>query len=169
MARRTNISELVFEDYIRSRRLPYVAVREELRPLVGGRSVKNLDFIVTTPDREHALVDVKGKRHPASNGKHKRYWENWLLAEDVDALDFWESCFGRSFLGLIVFVYEITDPAKRSDFVDVHEFDGRDFGLVAVPGRTFRKHMKVRSEKWKTRSVPIRRFKQIVKPLSSFI
>ena len=44
---RTNHYERAFESYLRERRVAYVAVNEARRSLVGGGTLKNLDFIVS--------------------------------------------------------------------------------------------------------------------------
>jgi hypothetical protein len=169
LTKRHNIPELVFEDYLRSRGLPYVAVREELRPIFKGRKIKNLDFIVTSPGKERALVDVKGKRHPSGSTGKTGKWENWIILEDLETLEFWERCFGRSFTGLIVFVFEITAPACYADFPETHEFEGKRFGLLCVPVRTYRENMAVRSMKWNTRSIPVKVFRSVAKPVSAYL
>jgi hypothetical protein len=169
LTKRHNIPELAFEDYLRFRGLPYIAVREELRPVYRGRKVKNLDFIVTSPGKENALVDIKGKRHSAGSGRKTGKWENWILAEDIEALAFWERCFGRSFTGLLVFIYEIGSPEYRADFAEVHEFAGRHYGLLAVPSRIYRENMVVRSVKWDTRSIPSKVFRSVARPVSAYL
>jgi hypothetical protein len=50
-----------------------VAVDEARPSLLGdGRSIKNLDFIVSAPDSAAWLVDVKGRRFPSAED---RYWK----------------------------------------------------------------------------------------------
>jgi hypothetical protein len=167
--RRANLFEHVFEDYLRKRALPYIIAAEEKRPLVDGRTVKNLDFIVTTPRKEHALIDVKGKRHPAVGGKRRSWWENWVPAGDVEALEFWEKCFGRAFMGLFVFIYELGDSDRASDFKVIHSFGGADYGLVGIPASIYGEHMKVRSARWNTRSIPTKLFRSLVRPITEFL
>ncbi|MEN6495460.1 MAG: HYExAFE family protein, partial [Thermoguttaceae bacterium] len=73
MANRDNHYEAAFEAYLRSRGLPYVAVDEAKRSVLGdGESIKNLDFIVSTPGTATWLVDVKGRRFPSAEDQ---YWK----------------------------------------------------------------------------------------------
>jgi len=74
MAKRDNHYEAVFEEYLRHRQIPYVAVDEKKRALLGDASLKSLDFIVSTPLGTSWLVNVKGRRFPT--GGQKQYWKN---------------------------------------------------------------------------------------------
>ncbi len=100
MANRDNHYEAAFEEYLRSRRLPYVAVDEAKRSvLADGRSIKSLDFIVSSPSKITWLVDVKGRRFP-SGDETRQYWKNWSPRDDLKSLAQWEELFGESFRGL---------------------------------------------------------------------
>ena len=80
MADRDNHYELAFEQYLRSRGIPYVAVDEAKRSVMAnGASIKSLDFIVSVPDGTAWLVDVKGRRFP-SGDETRQYWKNWSVA-----------------------------------------------------------------------------------------
>ncbi len=73
MANRDNHYEAAFEEYLRNRGVPYVAVDESKRSLLGnGASIKSLDFIVSAPGETTWLVDVKGRRFP-SGDEQKQY------------------------------------------------------------------------------------------------
>jgi hypothetical protein len=93
MANRDNHYEAAFEEFLRGRGVPYVAVDEAKRSLMSdGASIKSLDFIVSCgadifacpeaggnacPSRPTSwLVDVKGRRFP-SGDVQKQYWCSW--------------------------------------------------------------------------------------------
>ena len=79
MANRDNHYEVAFEEYLRSRGTPYVAVDEARRSLLAdGESLKSLDFIVSASELTW-LVDVKGRRFP-SGDEQKQYW--YCLAQN---------------------------------------------------------------------------------------
>ena len=83
MANRDNHYEAAFEEYLRSRGVPYVAVDEAKRSVLSdGGSIKSLDFIVSTPGPLTWLVDVKGRRFP-SGDIQKQYWKNWSTRDDL--------------------------------------------------------------------------------------
>ncbi len=78
MANRDNHYEAAFEEYLRGRGIPYVAVDEAKRSLLSsGASIKSLDFIVSSPGPTTWLVDVKGRRFP-SGDVQKQYWKNCI-------------------------------------------------------------------------------------------
>src|SRR3974377_2257518 len=125
MANRDNHYEAAFEEFLRSRGVPYVAVDEAKRSLLSdGRSIKSLDFIVSggvdvsqgvSDDGSSGdaastraitwLVDVKGRRFP-SGDVQKQYWKNWSTRDDLRSLAQWEGLFGPSLCGPFVFAYE---------------------------------------------------------------
>jgi hypothetical protein len=75
VANRDNHYEAAFEEYLRGRGVPYVAVDEAKRSVLSdGGSIKSLDFIVSTPGPITWLVDVKGRRFP-SGDIQKQYWK----------------------------------------------------------------------------------------------
>ena len=68
MANRDNHYEAAFEEFLRRRCVPYVAVDEAKRSLLSdGASIKSLDFIVSSPGPTTRLVDVKGRRFPSGD------------------------------------------------------------------------------------------------------
>ena len=86
MANRDNHYEAAFEEYLRSRGVPYVAVDEARRSLMAdGESIKSLDFIVAAQGGAAWLVDVKGRRFP-SGDEQKQYWKNWSTRDDLRSL-----------------------------------------------------------------------------------
>lgn len=74
MARRENHYEAAFEAYLRAQRLPYVAVDETRRALLGDGSLKSLDFIVSPAGAGDGwLIDVKGRQFPS--GRRRQYFK----------------------------------------------------------------------------------------------
>src|SRR5271157_4868305 len=85
MANRDNHYEAAFEEFLRSRGVPYVAVDEARRSvLADGGSIKSLDFIVSTPSQVTWLVDVKGRRFP-SGEEQKQYCQCFAKPRGVSA------------------------------------------------------------------------------------
>ena len=64
MTRRHIHYEAAFEDYLRSRGVPYVPVDEAKRVIFGGEKVKSFDFLVYPGDEQHWIVDIKGRQFP---------------------------------------------------------------------------------------------------------
>src|SRR5690606_12948203 len=101
MANRTNLYEAAFEQFLRERCVPYVAVDESRRSMLPDASLKNLDFLVSAPGGGTWLVDIKGRRFPS--GEQKQYWRNWSTCDDLRSLAQWEELFGPRAQGLFVF------------------------------------------------------------------
>ncbi len=62
MARRSNHYEAAFEAFIRSIRVPCVAIDEAKRAICGEDGVKNPDFLLYPQFGSNLVVEVKGKR-----------------------------------------------------------------------------------------------------------
>ena len=88
MAIRSNHYEAAFEAYIRSLRVPCVAVDEAKRAIMGDDGVKNPDFLLYPRFASNLVVEVKGKR--GKNARGRRDWENWVTTDDLDGLVYWQ-------------------------------------------------------------------------------
>ena len=133
MANRDNHYEAAFEEFLRSRGVPYVAVDEAKRSLLSdGASIKSLDFIVSAPQQTTWLVDVKGRRFP-SGDVQKQYWKNWSTRDDLRSLAQWEELFGANFRGLFVFAYDVLGDRSPLPAEELFECRGSVYGFIAVP------------------------------------
>src|SRR5262245_33635932 len=106
MAQRRFHYEQAFEHYLRSNRVPYVAVDEAKKALApagrGPSSLKSFDFVVYAPQR-NLLIDVKGRMFgrgrakPQAGGEAERvirssssttsrggggHYESWVTRDD---------------------------------------------------------------------------------------
>jgi hypothetical protein len=132
MANRDNHYEAAFEEYLRSRGVPYVAVDEAKRSLLSdGGSIKSLDFIVSAPGPITWLVDVKGRRFP-SGDIQKQYWKNWSTRDDLVSLAGWERLFGKNSCGLLVFAYNVLGDRAPLPAEQLFRFRGQLYGFVAI-------------------------------------
>ncbi len=69
MANRDNHYEAAFEQYLRERGVPYVAVDEARRSLLGGTSLKSLDFIVSPAGGNPGWLTSKAADFPRGTSK----------------------------------------------------------------------------------------------------
>ena len=132
MANRDNHYEAAFEEYLRARQLPYVAVDEAKRSLLAdGRSIKNLDFIVSSPGPTTWLVDVKGRRFPwaTSRSSTGRTGPPGTICQSLAQ---WEALSAERFAGLFVFAYNIVGDRAPLPAEQLFEFRGALYGFVAV-------------------------------------
>jgi hypothetical protein len=158
--------EVAFEDFLRSRGVPYVAVDETRRAVFGGSTVKSFDFLVYGLGERHWLVDVKGRHFPYIDHRGcRRYWENWVLQDDLDSLMEWQAVFGGEFEARFVFAYLLDGPPDRWPAVRPHTFRGEYYAFLAVSMEEYRQYCRRRSPRWETVSVPRSTFRRIIRPL----
>jgi hypothetical protein len=167
MANRDNHYEAAFEEYLRVRRIPYVAVDEAKRSRWGEGSIKNLDFIVSPANGGSWLVDVKGRRFPS--GEQKQYWKNWSTRDDLVSLSRWEQLFGQQFNGLFVFAYNVVGRRAPLPPSELFEFRGALYGFIGIRLREYVRHARPVSPRWDTLAMPSGRFRQLAAPLEHFL
>jgi hypothetical protein len=167
MTRRDNHYEAAFEAYLRSRRVPYVAVDETKRSQFAGGSIKSLDFIVSPACGGSWLVDVKGRRFPS--GEQKHYWKNWSTRDDLVSLARWERLFGDQFGGLFVFAYNVIGDQAPLPEDSLFEFRDALYGFVGIRLCEYAMHARPISQRWDTLAIPAEHFRQLAAPIDSFL
>jgi len=190
LTQRRHHYEVAFEDYLRSRRIPYVAVDEAKKALLPGGShlalsstgtVKSFDFVLYG-ESTNLLVEIKGRRIPrrARTGSRKRIsdgllfhrpparsnLQNWVTRDDVESLRTWERLFGPAFEAVFVFVYWCDDQPPDALFQEVFENREKWYALRSVPVGDYARAMRTRSERWRTVHVPTGTFEQISRPFA---
>jgi hypothetical protein len=163
MAKRDNHYEMAFEAYLRYKQIPYIAVDETKRALLGDASLKSLDFIVSTALGPSWLVDVKGRRFPA--GEQKQYWKNWSTRDDVRSLTAWQRLFGPAFSGLFVFAYDIVGDRAPLAADQLFEHRGRLYGFLGVRLDDYAAKAHKISAAWDTLSMSSRQFRSLAVPV----
>lgn len=166
MANRDNHYEAAFEAYLRRWGLPYVAVDEAKRSVLGnGESIKNLDFIVSQPGACTWLVDVKGRRFPSAEDQ---YWKNWSTRDDLTSLAQWESLFGEGFCGLLVFAYLIVGDRAPLAAEQLFEFRDGLYGFVGVTLADYAAHCRQISPRWDTVAMPTADFRRLARAVDEW-
>ena len=169
MANRDNHYEAAFEEYLRCRGIPYVAVDEAKRSLLSdGASIKSLDFIVSSPGAMAWLIDVKGRRFP-SGDEQKQYWKNWSTRDDLESLAQWEELFGEGFSGLFVFAYDILGDRAPLPAGQLFEHRGKLYGFVAVGLSDYAAWARQISPRWDTVAMPAADFRRLARPMEEFL
>jgi hypothetical protein len=133
---------------------------------LGEAPVKSLDVIVFGDNGSRLVVDVKGRRFPAGRaGKQRRVWECWSTQEDIDGLRRWVDLWGAGYQGLLVFCYHILHGVELStETEDLWTWRGRRYLLRAVEVNDYQRHMRVRSPKWGTVTLPRAAYRELVQP-----
>jgi hypothetical protein len=173
MAHRNVHYEAAFEDYLRCKGWPYVAVDEAKKAVFAGASIKSFDFLVYSESGPNLLIDVKGRKFPDLSPARRRgslrAWENWVTREDIEGLTEWQAVFGPDFAGLFVFAYWLQGPPQTAPFEDVHLFRRKHYAYAAVPLGDYRSLARPRSAKWQTLSVASAEFQRLCRDVASFL
>ncbi|MFN0134125.1 MAG: HYExAFE family protein [Phycisphaerales bacterium] len=176
--------EQAFEQYLRARRVPYVAVDEARRALLpdsarltvadadGSRAIKSFDMVLYGPT-DNLLVEIKGRRIvPGRRGSPDRptratrsTLQSWVTLEDVQSLRTWEVLFGEGFVGAFLFVYWCDEQPPLPLFEEIFEFRGRWYAIRCITLREYEGAMRTRSQRWKTVHVPTAAFERASRPL----
>lgn len=78
--------ERAVADFLGTESVPYLRVDEARRSAFAGAKLKSFDLVVYPERGTNILVDVKGRKWPYLNRSGRRYWENWVTAEDLESL-----------------------------------------------------------------------------------
>jgi len=170
MAKRDNHYELAFEAWLRTERLAYIAVDEARRAALGGRTLKSLDFIVSTEARRGGparwLIDVKGRQFPTSG---RQYWRNWSTADELASLAGWEELFDGSAAGMLVFAYNVIGDLAPLPADDLFVYRQRLYGFVGVRLDHYASFARTLSERWGTVTVPAAQFRALARPVREIL
>lgn len=159
MARRSIHYEAAFEDYLRRRGIPYIAVDEAKRAMFAGSTVKSFDFLAYRPEGPNWLIDIKGRKFPYDTDGNRRYWENWVTQEDLADLLEWEQVFGDGFKAMLVFAYWMRLADPEWTLGDLHSFRGQLYAFLAIPVTSYKQQCVLRSPSWNTVFMPAGQFR----------
>lgn len=165
MAKRGNHYELAFENYLRTLRVPCIGVDESRRAFDGDDTLKSLDLIVAAPSGLTLLVDIKGRR----NRGVKAGFENWTTADDMESMSRWQDIFGDTALALLTFVYWLASEEAKESFTNHFSLADRHYACVAIPLLDYRNHMRVRSSRWQTFTMPRALFRERARPFTAWL
>jgi len=182
MAQRRHHYERAFEQYLRTTRIPYVAVNEARKSLLPdqtgqsanhacGRpgSLKNFDFVIYG-DTPNLLVEIKGRKLPAVRLKDgrpgKARLESWVTLDDIESLSRWQKLFGGGYEAAFVFVYWCADTPPDGLFGELIEHQGRWYTLRAITLSDYTSAIRVRSPRWRTVHLPTADFDRLAAPFA---
>lgn len=165
MADRSVHYEAAFEAFMRDRGIPYVAVDEAKRALFSNAKLKSFDFVVYSKNGPNLLIDVKGRQ--VRNRSSRRGFETWTEEQDVTDLIQWQQVFGEGFKAVFAFVYWIDPPLTPE--TGMFAFRDKWYLLMGIDLIEYRNHMRRRSPKWGTVALPAADFRQLARPLESWL
>jgi hypothetical protein len=169
MAQRHIHYDNAFEQYLRDRTVPYVAVDEAKRALQNTHppsTLKSFDFVVYSKTGPNLLIDVKGRKH---TGKSRKSFDNWVTQGDVESLEKWQELFGSGFVGAFAFLYWCEAQPEDALFQETFSCGQRWYATLGVTLSDYQQHMKQRSPKWQTVCLPAKAFAQVARPLREML
>ncbi|MFA6135347.1 MAG: HYExAFE family protein [Phycisphaerae bacterium] len=172
MAHRNIHYEAAFEDFLRAKGWPYVAVDETKRAIFADVSIKSFDFLVYSSSGPNLLVDVKGRKFPdlaTGKGTKTRSWENWITRQDIEGLQLWQKVFGDGFMPVLVFAYWLQGHPHQSPFNDVHLFRQEHYAFVAIGLEDYLAASRPRSARWQTIAMPSAQFARQARDIATFL
>jgi hypothetical protein len=176
MADRSIHYEAAFEAYLRHRGIPYVAVDEAKRALFADAKLKSFDFVVYSKRGPNLLVDIKGRQCKSRGGAGSRgggagsgraSLQTWAAEQDIMDLSQWEQVFGDGFKAILIFMYWIDAPLTPEPGMFEHR--DRWYLLMGVDLAEYRNAMRRRSSKWATVSLRSEDFRQLARPIESWL
>jgi hypothetical protein len=176
MANRRFHYDRAFEHYLRANQIAYVAVDEAKRALTGDRrdqvlptKLKSFDFVVYSENGSNLLVDVKGRKHASNKSGGGRAFQNWVTRDDVDSLTKWSTIFGDDFEPAFAFLFWCDAQPPDALFHEVFEYGERWYAVLAMKLSDYAEHMRDRSAKWDTVSIPAKAFTEKSGPLMELL
>ncbi|HEX4612185.1 MAG TPA: HYExAFE family protein [Urbifossiella sp.] len=168
---RDNHYEVAFEAFLRRRGAAVVPVDETRRSYLDEDEIKSPDFLILGPNETRLVVDVKGRRFPGGPpDRPRKVWEQWSPREDVDDLRRWAGRLGSGFRGVLAFVYEVLPSvALPPDTSDLFTHAGRVYLARGVGVDDYAEHMRPRSPRWGTVTLPNATFRRLVRPFTDFL
>lgn len=177
MANRRFHYDRAFEHYLRANQIAYVAVDEAKRALTGDRrdqvlptKLKSFDFVVYSENGPNLLIDVKGRKHAGTkSGATSRAFQNWVTRDDVTSLTKWSDIFGDGFEPAFAFLFWCDAQPPDALFHEVFEYGDRWYAVLAIKLSDYTQHMRDRSAKWDTVSIPAKAFTDLSGPLMKLL
>lgn len=160
--------EAAFENFLRTRAVPYVSVDEARRAAFRDAHLKSFDFIAYSSRTTNWLIDVKGRRFVERRPGAAADWQNWVTQADLDGLRHWQEVFGVDFRGLFVFAYWIQSSTPPPPEI-VHPFRDQQYVFAAVPLDEYASCARVRSPKWGTVNLRKADFVRFLRPMTEWL
>jgi hypothetical protein len=152
MAHAPNHFETAFENWLLENRVQYVQVDQRKRAYFSRTKIKSFDFLLYPGrlDTDTLIAEVKGRTYNGKTLAKLSGLQCWVKMEDVQGLLRWEEVFGKGFVGVFVFAYELAAIDIDTDGRDTFEFDGKRYLFLCVRLTDYRNSMKTRSPRWET-------------------
>ncbi len=155
-----NHYESAFENFLKDNQVQYIMVDEHKRAAFGRAKIKSFDFLLYPPNQSIIIAEVKGRAFKGTSFAKMTGFECWVTMDDVNGLVNWQKVFGWNHTPVFVFAYCIRNIEVDFDGREIFDFDSNRYIFFALKLTDYKTHMKLRSPKWKTITLPADKFRK---------
>ena len=155
-----NHYEQAFGNWLIDNRVQYVPVDEQKRTALGTANVKSFDYLIKLSSGQTLIAEVKGRAFKGNTLAGLARLDCWVTADDIDSLSKWQDVFGTGYLAAFIFAYRIENVDVDLDGREVYDSDSGTYIFFCVKLDDYKRHMKLRSPKWRTVTLPAESFKK---------
>jgi hypothetical protein len=164
-----NHYERAFENWLVDRRIPYVRADEHKRLGLPPQSVKNFDFLLYPPPDRKLIVEVKGRTFRGATLAGLKGFECWVTADDIESLRTWRQALGPDHEAVLVFAYRVAKMDVDFNGHSPFRYERERSLFFRIRLDDYCRHMRRRSPKWRTMTLPADKFRQYATDLSSLL
>jgi hypothetical protein len=165
----TNRYERAFEGWLIDHHVEYLRADEHKRIGTPRESVKNFDFLLYANHSRRIIVEVKGRTFEGTSLADMTGLDCWVTLDDVEGLRTWQQALGPDHEAVFVFAYRIANVDVELDGREKLVVDEDTYVFFCVGIEDYRRHMKRRSPKWQTVTLPAQAFRQCVRELKDLL
>lgn len=147
---KTNHYEKAFASWLEENRVKFIPVDQRKRAVFKRAKVKSFDMAISTKAGKMLIVEVKGRKFKHDSVLKASAFQSWVGMDDVDGLDGWQSVFGDKYQAVFAFAYEFEKPDVDLCGRNIYHFNGRRYCFNIISLGDYKKHMVLRSPKWRT-------------------
>ncbi|OHB68138.1 MAG: hypothetical protein A2Y77_04685 [Planctomycetes bacterium RBG_13_62_9] len=164
-----NRYERAFESWLLDHHVRYVRSDEHRRLGPSYKGIKNFDFLLLPrPDRK-VIVEVKGRTFAGTTLAGLTGLDCWVTLDDIESLQVWKQALGRDHEAVFVFAYHATQADVDFDGCDSAAFHLDRYVFFCIRLDDYVEHMKRRSPRWHTMTLPAESFRRCASSLSAFL
>ncbi len=164
-----NHYERAFENWLIDHRVQYVRADEHKRLGPSRWSVKNFDFLLHTGSGRHIIAEVKGRTFKGTSVAELKGLDCWVTRDDVEGLQVWQRVLGADHQAVFIFAYRLLNVDVDLDGRETQLTDQDRYLFLAVRVNDYAYHMKQRSPKWKTVTLPAEEFREFAVDLMTLL
>jgi len=155
-----NHYERAFGNWLIDNHVQYIAVDEQKRAAFGRSKVKSFDYLLYPPGEQTIVAELKGRKFKGTSFAKLTGFECWVTTDDVEGLSKWQNLFGATHTAAFIFAYKIENVDVDFDGRDVYDFKSNKYIFFCISLKDYCEHMKLRSPKWKTVTLPADKFRR---------